>query len=91
MTEKRPIRKAVQLSLFEQRTVSVAWVAERLKCSRDTVIRLLQSGDLRGYRLTAVGWWRVVEKSVAEYEQKLRAEYTPETLREAQKDEKSCQ
>lgn len=91
MTEKRAIRKPVQMSLFEQRTVSVAWVAERLRCSRDTVVRLLQSGELRGYRLTPIGWWRVVEKSVAEYEQKLDAEYAPEALQDAEKGQKSCQ
>ena len=75
--DKRPERKPVQMSLFEQRTVSIAWVAERLGTGRDTVIRLLQSGALRGYRLTPKGWWRVVETSVVEYEAKLVSEYAP--------------
>jgi excisionase family DNA binding protein len=64
------------MSLFEQNTVSVARVADRLKCSRDTVIRLLQSGELRGYRLTRFGWWRVIESSVLEYKQKVDLEYS---------------
>jgi excisionase family DNA binding protein len=87
----KPQRKPVQMSLFEQRTVSVAWVAHRLQCSRDTVVRLLQSNELRGYRLTPIGWWRVVEKSVQEYEQKLLQEYAPQAVQDAEKGEKSCQ
>lgn len=80
----RPQRKPVQMSLFEQRTVGVPWVAKRLRCSRDTVVRLLESNVLRGYRLTPIGWWRVIEQSVLEYEQKLRREYAPEASVDAQ-------
>ncbi|HEX7289480.1 MAG TPA: helix-turn-helix domain-containing protein [Candidatus Angelobacter sp.] len=78
MTSTKPMRKPVQTRLFEARTLSVVHVAERLRTSRNTVIRLLESGELRGYRMTPQGWWRVVEQSVAEYEKKLRQEYAPE-------------
>jgi len=70
--------KPDQTTLFESRTLSVVHVAKRLRTSRNTIIRLLESGELRGYRLTAHGWWRVVEQSVTEYEKKLRREYEPE-------------
>jgi len=53
------------------KTVSVQRIADRLGCSRDTVLRLLESGELRGFRLTPNGWWRVLESSVLEYERKL--------------------
>ena len=58
-----------------ERIVSVAWVAKRWNTARDTVTRLLHSGTLRGYRLTAKGWWRVVEKSVLDCEESLRKEH----------------
>ena len=78
MTPDRPIRKPEQTTIFASRTLSVNHVAERLRTSRNTIIRLLESGELRGYRLTPQGWWRVVEQSVVEYERKLRTEYVPE-------------
>jgi excisionase family DNA binding protein len=78
VTPVKPMRKPAQTTIFESRTLSVVHVAERLRTSRNTVIRLLESGELRGYRLTPQGWWRVVEQSVAEYEKKLRTEYVPE-------------
>jgi excisionase family DNA binding protein len=78
MTERRPDRKPVQMSLFEQRTVPVSWVAKRWNTGRDTVTRLLHEGRLRGYRITVKGWWRVIEKSVFEYEENLRQEYGSE-------------
>lgn len=59
----------------DERTVSVSWVAKRWNTGRDTVTRLLHSGDLRGYRLTIKGWWRVVEKSVLDYEESVREEH----------------
>lgn len=66
------------MSLFEQRTVSVSWVAKRWKTGRDTISRLLHSGALRGYRITLNGWWRVIETSVFEYEKKVGQEYGPD-------------
>lgn len=81
----KPPRKPVQMSLFEARTLSVFQVADRLKTSRMTVVRLLELGELRGYRLTALGWWRVLEQSVLDYETRLRREYAPEAGQEATK------
>jgi hypothetical protein len=75
MTGKRPDRKAVQLSLFEQRTVSVSWVAKRWDVSNETVLRRLQSGDLDGYRITVLGWWRIFEESVLRYEARMRLKF----------------
>ena len=68
----------MQLSLFEQRTVSVAWVAKRWNVSRETVLRRLQSGDLDGYRITVIGWWRVFERSMLEYESKMKLKFRDE-------------
>jgi hypothetical protein len=75
MTERRPDRKPVQMSLFEQRTVPVSWVAKRWDVSNETVLRRLQSGDLDGYRITVLGWWRIFEQSVFEYEAKMRLKF----------------
>jgi excisionase family DNA binding protein len=88
MTPQRPERKPVQMSLFEQRTLAVSVVARRLDCSRDTVLRMLQSGMLKGYRLTLIGWWRVLESSVVEHEEKLKQ---INALGPAQEGSKSCQ
>jgi len=71
MTDKRPERKPVQLSLFEQPTVSVSWVAKRWNKGRDMVTRLLERGSLRGYRMTENGWWNILTESVLEYEKRL--------------------
>lgn len=91
MTDKRPERKPVQLSLFEQRTVPVSWVAKRWNTGRDTVTRLLHSGDLRGFRLTIKGWWRVIEKSVLDYEERLNKEYDSGPAKDDKKGGKPCQ
>jgi excisionase family DNA binding protein len=53
------------------KVLPVSRVAARLRCSRDTVLRLLESGELQGYRLTSLGWWRVLESSLLEYEASL--------------------
>ena len=75
MTDQRPTRKPVQMSLFEQQTVSVSWVAKRWNKGRDMVVRLLESNALRGYRMTPNGWWNVIKSSVLDYEKKLENEY----------------
>lgn len=75
MTDKRPERKPVQMSLFEQPTVPVSWVMKRWNKGRDLVIRLLERGHLRGYKMSDNGWWNVLTKSVFEYEEKLRQKY----------------
>lgn len=58
--------------------LSVSRVAERLSCSRDTVLRLLESGQIKGYRLTPLGWWRILEPSVLEYEASLKRQFISE-------------
>jgi excisionase family DNA binding protein len=58
-----------------ERTVAVAWIAKRWNVSRETVLRLLHSGTLRGYRITTRGWWQVVEASVYEHERNIRNEH----------------
>jgi excisionase family DNA binding protein len=85
MSAARPIRKPVQMSLFEQRTLSVSRVAERLGCSRDTVLRLIEEDVLKAYRLTLKGWYRVFEWSLLEYEQKLLREYALGAPQDAEK------
>ena len=44
--------------------VSVAIAARKLRCSRSTVLRLIESGDLTGARLTPRGWFRVSSDSL---------------------------
>jgi hypothetical protein len=78
LTERRPDRRPVQLSLFAQKTVSVSWVAKRWKVSRETVLRRLQCGDIRGYRISFKGWWRVFEESVLAHEAKMRLNFQGE-------------
>ena len=85
MTEKRPDRKPVQLSLFSQPTVSVSWVAKRWNKGRDMVIRLLERGLLKGYRMTENGWWNVIRESVLDYEEKLRQRYDSASVEDDQK------
>jgi hypothetical protein len=75
MTDKRPDRKPVQLSLFEQHTVPVVWVMKRWNTGRDTIIRLLHEGALRGYQLTQKGWWRVITQSVFDHEKNIQKKY----------------
>ena len=74
MKDRRPERKPVQMSLFSQPTVSVSWVAKHLNKGRDLVVRLLESGMIKGYRMTPKGWWNVIKESVFEYEEQLRKE-----------------
>ncbi len=45
-------------------------VAESLGCSRQTVYRLIESGDLQGIQLKDHGWWRVLERSLEQYVQR---------------------
>ena len=46
--------------------ISVAEAAKLLRCSTDTAYRLIESGELRAYRLGARGHWRVLRSSVNE-------------------------
>ncbi len=39
-------------------------VAETLGCSRQTVYRLIECGELEGIQLRDHGWWRVLGRSL---------------------------
>ncbi len=61
----------VQLSLFDQETVSVPWAAKYLRVSTVTVMRYREQGLIRGYQMARGGWWRLMKISVMEYEASL--------------------
>ena len=50
--------------------LTITDVSERLKINRSTVWRLLDSGELRGFRIGRV--WRVKEEDLAAYIEGLR-------------------
>lgn len=52
--------------------INIKEAAALLRCSRDTTRRLLESGDIEGYRLTPRGHWRVHRDSVVRYLASLR-------------------
>jgi excisionase family DNA binding protein len=72
MTEERPRQR--QLSLFDIE-VSVKWVAKRLRCSEDTVLRLIEAGDLEAYRWREGGWWRISYNSLIDFINRTKAQY----------------
>jgi excisionase family DNA binding protein len=45
-------------------------VASTLGCSRQTVYRLIESGELEGIQLRDHGWWRVSGRSLDTYIQR---------------------
>ncbi len=45
-------------------------VAKTLGCSRQTVYRLIESGELEGIQLRDHGWWRVSGRSLDTYIQR---------------------
>jgi biotin operon repressor len=45
-------------------------VASTLGCSRQSVYRLIESGDLEGMQLKDHGWWRVLGRSLDMYLQR---------------------
>ena len=53
-------------------TLSVTAAAARLRISRDTVIRYIESGTLQGYQLADRGWWSVSKASVDALERRIR-------------------
>lgn len=67
-------RPPVQLSLFQEETVSVQWAAQYLRVSVMTVLRYREEGLIKGYQMKARGWWRLMKASVLDYEQRLRAQ-----------------
>jgi len=50
--------------------ISLPRVASTLGCSRQTVYRLIESGDLEGMQLKDHGWWRVLGRSLDQYLQR---------------------
>lgn len=58
-------------SPLHEQTMSPAQAAEYLRISRDTVVRMLEEGILRGYRHRPQGWWKVSRNSVLEHERRL--------------------
>lgn len=70
---KRPAHKPMQLSLFEQETVSISWAAKYLNVSTVTIMRYREQGMLRGYQFMKGGWWRIVRSSIEELQAKLQS------------------
>jgi excisionase family DNA binding protein len=64
MTDKRPDPKPVQLSLFFRPTKNASWVARHLKTSAQTVARMLEEGELEGYKIRDRGHWFIYLDSV---------------------------
>ena len=62
----RPDLSQLPLSGFDSRRILVRQAAAILGCSRAVVLRLLECGLLRAWRLTPRGWWRVFPESIAE-------------------------
>jgi excisionase family DNA binding protein len=62
-------RVPVQLLLpwHPKHSVSVAMVAEMLDCSDDTVVRMIQSGELSAYQLRRGSPYRVYYESVLQH------------------------
>lgn len=59
-----------------QRTVSSARAAEMLKCSPDTILRMLEAGELKGYQLRKRPGspWRVYYDSVVEVAERIHGD-----------------
>ena len=47
--------------------LSLADVARILGCSRQTIYRLIECGELAGLQLRDHGWWRVLGRSLDRY------------------------
>lgn len=47
-----------------QTFVSVNLASKYLGCSREIVWKLLESGELKGFRLSPRGWWMVNKQSI---------------------------
>lgn len=65
-------RSLEQRRVRSEETIPVAVAAQRLRISRDTVIRYIESGTLRGCRLSDRGWWRVSKASVEAMERRIQ-------------------
>lgn len=56
-------------------TVSVSWVANRLKVSTVTVLRYREQGLLEGFQFVPRGWWRITKASVIVFEKRINASF----------------
>jgi excisionase family DNA binding protein len=65
------MKEGTRPSPLREPTMRPAQAAEYLGISRDTVIRMVEEGILRGYRHRPGGWWKVSKASVLEHERKL--------------------
>ena len=45
----------------------LAWAARMFRCSRQTVVRMIEEGLIDGYQLRPGGHWRVDKDSVTRY------------------------
>jgi excisionase family DNA binding protein len=55
-------------------TISVSRAARIIKCSPQTVRRLIEEGSLHAYRFTMIGWWNIYFDSVVAYLDRLHAD-----------------
>ena len=53
--------------------ISVAAAADLIGCSSKTVIRLLEAGQLTGWRISDRGWWRVELLSITRFRSNRKA------------------
>ena len=49
------------------RYISVSAARKILGCSENTIYRLVESGEVEGYRLNQRGWWKISHTSVMNY------------------------
>ena len=78
MKDKRPDPKPLQLSLFFRPTKNASWVARHLKISSQTVARMLEEGELDGYKLRDKGHWFIYLDSVEELLRRRASKYGQE-------------
>lgn len=72
----KPIR-GHQLSLFGSSIeIGTSRAARLLNTSQDTIIRLIEEGKLKGYRIHGdTGWWRISYDSLVAYRNYLREKF----------------
>ena len=66
------MRMAEELSEAVKPEIDVTTAAGMIRCSAMTVRRLLDAGELEGYRLTSRGHWRISRRSVIQYLARLK-------------------
>ncbi|MBR6012924.1 MAG: helix-turn-helix domain-containing protein [Selenomonadaceae bacterium] len=53
---------------FPQKSLSVSETAYLLNCSDQTVYKLIKSKDLKAYKISPHGYWRVLVESIYDYQ-----------------------